>query len=196
MSIASWTSPPASGFTFPISCVIRSVSSALCSARSCAKRNRISPRFGAGTRRHSSKACFATAAARSTSSGPDLGKTPSVSPSAGLTDSKVSPEAASTHSPPMKFLKVRAPVTVTPAMLVGGVGLGERPRNASPATVPDLALPAVGLLLAPVRALAAVEHDGHVRVVLVVVDHLVEELRLELVRDDAVDHRALSVGMH
>ena len=32
-----------------------------------------------------------------------LGKTPIISPSAGLVDSKVSPEAASTHSPPMKF---------------------------------------------------------------------------------------------
>ena len=101
MSIASWTSPPASAFTFPISCVIRSVSSALCSVTSCAKRKRISPRFGAGTSRQSSNASFAAATARSTSSAPDFGKSPSVSPSAGLTDSNVSPDAASTHSPPM-----------------------------------------------------------------------------------------------
>ena len=36
MSIASWTSPPASAFTFPISRVIRSARSSLLSARSCA----------------------------------------------------------------------------------------------------------------------------------------------------------------
>jgi hypothetical protein len=68
---------------------------------SCAKRNRISPRLGAGTRRHSSKAALAAATARSTSSVSDFGKTPIVSPFAGLVDSKVSPEAASTHSPSM-----------------------------------------------------------------------------------------------
>src|SRR6266545_4554453 len=113
MSIASWTSPPASAFTFPISCAIRSVSSALWSTTSCAKRNKISPRFGAGTSRHSSNASFAAATARSTSSPDDFGKTPIVSPSAGLTDSNVSPDAASTHSPPMKFLKLCVAVATT-----------------------------------------------------------------------------------
>src|SRR5580765_4852767 len=194
MSIASWTSPPASAFTFPISCVIRSVTSALCSATSCAKRKRMSPRSGAGTSRHSSKASFATATARSTSSGTDLGKTPSVSPSAGLTDSNVSPDTESTHSPPMKFLKVLTPVTATQPMLVGSVGLRERARNARPATVADLALASVRLSLTPVRALASVDDHAHVRIVLVVVDHLLEELRLELARDNAIDHRVLSVG--
>ena len=101
MSIASCTSPPASAFTFPISCVMRSVSSSFWSATSCAKRKRISPRLGAGTRRHSSNASFAAATARSTSSAPERGKVPISSPSAGLVDSNVSPEAASTHSPPM-----------------------------------------------------------------------------------------------
>src|SRR5580765_2343456 len=194
MSIASWTSPPASAFTFPISCVIRSVTSALCSATSCAKRKRMSPRSGAGTSRHSSKASFATATARSTSSGTDLGKTPSVSPSAGLTDSNVSPDTESTHSPPMKFLKVLTPVTAMRAMLVGSVGLRERARNAGPPAIANLALSAVRLPLAPVRARAAVEDHGHVRVVLVVLDHLLEELGFELARDNAVDHCVLSVG--
>ena len=106
MSIASWTSPPASAETLPISWVIRSATSSLCSSTSRAKRNRISPRFGAGTRRQSSKAVFAASTARSTSSVPDFGKTPSVSPFAGLVVVKVSPLAASTHSPPMKFLKL------------------------------------------------------------------------------------------
>src|SRR3954470_12496624 len=196
MSIASCTSPPASAFTFPISCVIRSVSSALWSVTSRAKRKRISPRFGAGTRRQSWNASFAAATARLTSSGPDFGKTPSVSPSAGLLDSKVSPEAASTHSPPMKFLNVRVPVAATTAMLVVRLGLRERPRDAGAPAVSDHTLAAVGLALAPVGPLAAVDHHRHVRVVLVVVDHLVEQLGLELARNHAIDHRRLSVGMN
>ena len=59
------------------------------------------PRFGAGTRRHSSNAAFAASTARSTSSAFDLGKTPIESPVAGLVLSNVSPDAESTHSPPM-----------------------------------------------------------------------------------------------
>ncbi len=113
MSIASWTSPPASAFTFPISCVIRSVSAVFSRSRICAKRMRISPRFGAGTSRHSSYAAAAAATARWTSSAPDFGETPSVSPVAGLRLSKVSPETASAHSPPMKFWKVLVPAVAT-----------------------------------------------------------------------------------
>src|SRR5579875_2757811 len=84
MSIASWTSPPASAFTLPISRVMRSVSCGLCSSSRRASRKRISPRLGAGTRRHSGNASRAAATARSTSSGPERGKTPIVSPVAGL----------------------------------------------------------------------------------------------------------------
>src|SRR5439155_7929079 len=78
--------------------------------------------------------------------------------------------------------------------VLGRVGVGEGPRDALPAAVAHLALAAVGLPGAPVGAFAAVDDDGHVRVVLVVLDHLVEELGLELARDHAVDHPALSVG--
>src|SRR5512133_844582 len=117
MSIASWTSPAASGSTLPISRDISSASSSLWSASSPPKRKRISPRRGAGTSRHSSYAAFAAATARSTSSTSERGKTPSVSPFAGLVVSKVSPEAASTHSPPMKFLNVLT-VVATAAILV------------------------------------------------------------------------------
>jgi len=49
----------------------------------------ISPRRGAGTRRQLSKAAFAASTARSTSSGPDLGKAPIVLPFAGFVLSKV-----------------------------------------------------------------------------------------------------------
>src|SRR5947207_2763375 len=59
MSIASWTSPPASALTFPISRVIRSDSSGLERSRTCAKRKRMLPRSGAGTRRQSSQAARA-----------------------------------------------------------------------------------------------------------------------------------------
>ncbi len=135
MSIASWTSPPASASTFPISWLMRSVSSALCSVRSCAKRKMISPRRGAGTRRQLSKAAFAASTARSTSSGPDLGKAPIVLPFAGFVLSKVSPEAASTHSPSMKFLYVLVPKSVMWLSLVAAV-----PRSNQPTTRNERAL--------------------------------------------------------
>src|SRR6185503_15599450 len=49
-------------------------------------------------------------------------------------------------------------------------------------------------LLAPIGPVAAVDDDRHVRVVLVVLDHLVVELVGELTRNDAIDHRPLIVG--
>src|SRR5215207_7303672 len=184
MSIASWTSPAASGTTLPISRAISSATSSLRSASSWPKRKRNSPRFGAGVRRQSSKAAFAASTARSASSALERGKTPRVSPVAGLVVSKVSPEAASIHSPPMKFLKVFVAAVATAAILVRRVGAGERARGPRPAAVANLAL----------VTLAAVDDDGYVRVVLVVLDHLVVELVLELARDDAIDHGARIVG--
>src|SRR3954453_13916039 len=49
-------------------------------------------------------------------------------------------------------------------------------------------------LLAAVGPIAAVDDDGHVRVVLVVLDHLVVELVGELAGNDAIDYRPLIVG--
>jgi len=66
-----------------------------------AARPALEPRSGAGTSRHSSKAAFAAVTAQSTSSAEERGKVPSVSPVAGLVLSNVSPDRASTHSPPM-----------------------------------------------------------------------------------------------
>ena len=100
MSIASWTSPPASASTLPISRLISSVSSSFCSSSRRAKRKSTLPRSGAGTSRHSSNAAFAASTARSTSAAAERGKLPSASPVAGTSDSKVSPEAASVHLPP------------------------------------------------------------------------------------------------
>src|SRR6266550_3629879 len=57
-----------------------------------------------------------------------------------------------------------------------------------------LVLEALLGFLAAVSSLAAIDDDGHVRVVLVVVDHLVVELVGELARNDAVDHRRRIVG--
>src|SRR5262245_36123447 len=71
-------------------------------------------------------------------------------------------------------------------------GFEERSRDAWAPAVASHTL-AAGLAwpaLAAVRPLAAIDDDGHVRVVLVVLDHLVEELVGELTRDHAVDHRS------
>src|SRR5690242_1932059 len=73
------------------------------------------------------------------------------------------------------------------------LGAEEGPRDARPSAIARLALPARLPLRATVGPRAPVQDDRHVRVVLVVLDHLVEELVLELARDDAIDH-ALSVG--
>src|SRR5215203_7163676 len=81
----------------------------------------------------------------------------------------------------------------TASILFVGLSLEERTWNPGPAAVSRLALPASLARRTPVGARAAVDDDRDVRVVLVVLDHLFEELVLELARDDAVDH-ALSVG--
>src|SRR5215475_5087800 len=57
-----------------------------------------------------------------------------------------------------------------------------------------LVLEALFRQLATIGPLAAVDDDGDVRVVLVVVDHLVVELVGELAGNDAIDHRGLIVG--
>jgi hypothetical protein len=89
MSIASWMSPPASALTFPISRVISSESPALSRSSSCAKRNRMFPRCGAGTRRQSSHAARALATARSTSAASERGNESISSPVDGLNESNV-----------------------------------------------------------------------------------------------------------
>src|SRR5882762_8268061 len=74
------------------------------------------------------------------------------------------------------------------------LGPKEGARDSRAATVAHLAL-AAGLALgrlaiAAIGPLAAVDDDRHVRVVLVVLHHLGEELILELTRDHAIDHRS------
>src|SRR4051812_48997305 len=157
MSIASCTSPPASALTFPISRVIRSVSSSFASRTSSAKRKRISPRRGAGTRRQSSYAAFADATARPTSSGVDRGNVPIRSPVAGLLDSKVSTATA-----------VR--------VYLRDVEAREGACGAKPAAIAELAHPAVRLAPAPVGTGAPVNDDAHIGVLPVVSRHLLEEL--------------------
>src|SRR5262249_1734961 len=127
---------------------------------------------------HSSNAAFAVATARPTSSEPEEGKVPSTSPVAGLVLSKVS-------------VATEAKCTGWP--LLRRVGLRERPRDPRPPPVARLAL-LDGLGLRPARSavgpLATVDDHRHVRVVLVVVDHLLVELVRQLPRDHAVDHPA------
>src|SRR5687768_17531661 len=69
-----------------------------------------------------------------------------------------------------------------------GFGVRERARDACAPAIADLALAAVLAAVSTVVSLAAVEDHRHVRVVLVVLDHLLVELGLELAWDHAVDH--------
>src|SRR5438045_1204781 len=172
MSIASWMSPPASAFTFPISRVIRSESPGFSRSRICAKRKRMLPRSGAGTRRHSSQAASAVRTARSTSSAVERGNCSITSPVDGFRDSKVA-----------------VAITAIVARLgLGQHGVREGPGHAWTAPITDFApLPEGGIVLAgtPIGALAAIDDHRHIRVVLVVLDHLLVELAFELAWDDA-----------
>src|SRR5579862_1376429 len=171
MSIASWTSPPASAFTFPISRVIRSVSSPFCARRSSAKRKSMLPRSGAGTRRQSSNAAFAFCTAASTSAAVERGKVASTSPVAGTTDSNVCAIAR---------------------RLLRRVCVRKGSGHACATTLTNrAAFLELGAreLVAPVRPmLAAIDDHRHVRVLLVVRKELVVELALELLGHDAIDH--------
>src|SRR2546423_4048075 len=187
MSIASWMSPPASALTFPISRVIRSESAGLSRLSSSAKRKRMLPRSGAGTRRQSSQAARAVATARPTSSAPERGNDSITSPVDGFSESKV--------------LAAMRPIVVDDALQAGTsfrcaelrsglrrVDIRERPGNARAAAVADRSpLLHLGrrLVLPSVRSLSPFEDDGDVRVALVVLDHSVEQLCLELGRDHA-----------
>src|SRR6187401_75706 len=68
------------------------------------------------------------------------------------------------------------------------LGVEERAGDAWTAPVACLPLTAGLSPVAAIWALATFQDHRHVRIVLVVVDHLVEELGLELSRDHAIDH--------
>ena len=107
MSIASWTSPPASASTLPISRAISSASSCLVLGDERA-------RSGTGSRRASAPARGASSRTRPSRPRPPgrrlprptAGRSPISSPVAGLRLSNVSPPSAPTHSPPIKFWTV------------------------------------------------------------------------------------------
>src|SRR4030095_10591709 len=80
-------------------------------------------------------------------------------------------------------------------ILFVGLCFEERAGNARAAPIANLALATSRAALPAIRPGAAGDADPHGRVVLVVLDHLVEELGLELAGDHAVDHR-LSVGLY
>src|SRR5439155_24605350 len=71
---------------------------------------------------------------------------------------------------------------------VGRVCAGERAGDACAPAVAELPLAAVRPASPPVIALAPVDDDRHVRVVLVVLDQLLVQRVLELRRNHAVDH--------
>src|ERR1700687_2705773 len=113
MSMASCTSPRLSARTLPISRVMSFENSSLRSRRSSAARNRISARFGAGTKRHVLQASFAASTAASTSSSAEDTNIPiNSSVFAGLRFSYAFPLRDSTHSPLIKFLKIRGATAV------------------------------------------------------------------------------------
>src|SRR5579862_4694607 len=163
MSIASWMSPPASAFTFPISRVIRSASDALSRFKSSAKRKRMLPRSGAGTRRQSSQAARAIATARSTSAAVDRVNVSISSPVEGFRDSKVA---------------VAIQAIVATALIDRRFGRQEHPgRPGAPAIADHALLLDVfrRLELSAVGAGATVDDDRHVGVVAVVRDEPVEQ---------------------
>jgi hypothetical protein len=103
MSIPSWTSPRASARTLPISRVIARARRSLCSAMSAPNAYRISPRLGAGVRRHMGPAVSAALIAIATSAAVPRWNRPTTScVFAGLRLSKVAPDDDSHHSPAMK----------------------------------------------------------------------------------------------
>src|SRR5882762_3263258 len=108
MSMASWTSPRLSARTLPISRVMSFENSSLRWSNNSAARNKISARFGAGISRHVLYASFAASTAASTSSPVEDTNIPiNSSVFAGLRFSYAFPLRDSTHSPLIKFLKIR-----------------------------------------------------------------------------------------
>jgi hypothetical protein len=87
----------------PASAASRSDSSCACSSSRSASSLRAAARSPGVVRAHPSKAPFAAATARFTSSSPESGISAITSPLAGFTTSSVAPSAASTSSPSMKF---------------------------------------------------------------------------------------------
>ena len=79
MSMPSWTSPRASAMTLPISRVIARARRSLCWAISAPNAYRISPRFGAGVRRHIGPAVSAALMAIATSAFVPCWKRPTTS---------------------------------------------------------------------------------------------------------------------
>ena len=104
MSMPSWTSPRASDRTLPISRVIARARRSLCWAMSAPNAYRISPRLGAGVRRHIGPAVSAALMAMATSAAVPCWNRPTTSlVSAGLRLSNVAPPVDSHHSPAMKW---------------------------------------------------------------------------------------------
>src|ERR1700731_1823083 len=113
MSMASCTSPRVSARTLPISRVMSFENSSLRCSNNSAPRNKISARFGAGTSRHDLYASLAASTAASTSSLVEDTNIPiNSSVFAGLRFSYAFPLRDSTHSPLIKFLKIRGETAV------------------------------------------------------------------------------------
>ncbi len=101
----------------PASAASRSDSSSACSSSRSASLLMAAARAPGVVRAQPSKAAFAAATARFTSSSVDSGISAITSPLAGFTTSSVAPSAASTSSPSMKFCSlVLATVAIGPSL--------------------------------------------------------------------------------
>ena len=70
----------------------------------------------------------------------------------------------------------------------GRIGVEEASGLPATATLAQRPLPTERRVLAPLLTPATVDDDRHLGVVLVALEHLVEELGSKLTREDAVDH--------
>ena len=195
MSIASWTSPPASALTFPISRVISSASSALSRSQQLRRSGRGCCRARApGTRRQSSQAALAVATARSTSAAVERGKVSISSPVDGFERF----EGRGRHrgdSSPMSSARRGHGVDAQSRHAQSRCRSSRNdPRSARArrrSRITRCSLNSAVALRSARRfgPVAAVDDHRHVRVVAVVRDHLVVQLPSSSRRDDAVDHR-------
>src|SRR5688500_17147088 len=171
-------------------------SSSACSSSTSASLSRSSIRSLGVFSRHSAKALRAASTARSTSSALDLGTSAIASPVDGLSTSIVSPDAASTHSPPTKFLYLvidtltsfrssprRRPGWTGPPAIVRVLLLSVRRVGAAEPRGLTVRVPRDRHLAVPLRVLGEGEPDpgGVVRVVLLEEDPLRVRSRDEVV---------------
>src|SRR5919204_5409288 len=115
LSAETGSSSRAAGSGLPTLVDSSCASSSACSSISSASLSRISARSPGVVSNHSGQAFFAASTARSTSAAVPRGTSAIASPVAGFSTSIVPPSAASTHSPPTKFLYSETVTLISPS---------------------------------------------------------------------------------